>query len=268
MSQPNIPTPKSPASHLHVVNLVVALLAGVISITGGIYSLKNNVFSGPAYGTLQGIVRDERIAKPLRLAAVEISDLSGAVVNTATTDDDGHYLIEALKTGNYVVKFTAPLHKIETKNIKIEKNLASSINVDLFPEASQANLSLAESVASGQRNIRAPYTPQAAYQAATPVASGTGVPQNTSSVPTGSAAYSQTEPVTDPSLSGPPRTGYRRHPRHSYPADTVNSSSGTSQSASQGDALAQAGAQLLQAWKSKKSETTSSTSTASSSSGS
>jgi hypothetical protein len=212
------------------MNLVVALLAGVISITGGIYSLKNNVFSGPSYGTLQGIVRDERIAKPLRLAAVEISDLSGAVVNTATTDDNGHYLVEALKTGNYVVKFTAPLHKIETKTIKIEKNLAPSINVDLFPEAPQVIPSRVETVVPVQQNIRASYTPPAVYQ----------------------PASSQTVPATDPSLSGPPRTGYRRHPHRNYSGEPVASSSGTSQATSQSDVLAQAGTQLLQTLVSSK----------------
>lgn len=260
MGQPDNPTPKSPASHLHVVNLVVALLAGVISITGGIYSLKNNIFSGPAYGTLQGIVRDEKIAKPLRLASVEISDLAGAVVNTAATDDNGHYLIESLRTGNYVVKFTAPLHKIETKTIKIEKNLASSINVDLFPEVPQANLSAVESAVPVQRNIQAPYTSSAAYPLATPVVPGYNVSQNTSSATTASLPASQPEPVTDSSLAGPPSTGFRRHSRHNYSGGSAASSSGTSQSASQSDVLSQAGTQLLQALISKKSESSSSTS--------
>ncbi len=254
MSQPQNPAPKSPTSHLHVINLIVALLAGVISITGGIYSLKNNFFSGPAYGSLQGTVRDERIAKPLKLASVEVSDLAGAVVNTATTDDNGHYLIEALKTGNYVVKFTATRHKVETKAIKIEKDLTSSINVDLVPEPQSADLSPGEYAASVQRNI----------PAATPVVPGYNVPRANPAVPTASSAYSQTEPVADPSLSDPPRTDYRRHPRRSYSGDPVETSPNTSQSTSQSSALTQAGTQLLQAWLSKKSESTSSTSSSSS----
>lgn len=237
MNAPANPSPKSPTSHLHVINLVVALLAGVISITGGIYSLKNNIFSGPAHGSLQGIVRDEKIAKPLKLAAVEISDLAGAVVNTASTDDNGHYLIEALKTGNYVVKFTAPLHKVETKTIKIEKDLVSSINVDLFPEAPQANLSPVESAASVRQNIPAPYVP-----------SGVQTP-----VPAASSGYSRGAQTPDLSTSTPQNPGSRRHPRRSYSGDSSGTSSGTSSTSSQGDALAQAGTQLLQALISKKS---------------
>lgn len=259
MSQPENPMPKSPTSHLHVMNLVVALLAGVISITGGIYSLKNNLFSGPAYGSLQGIVRDERIARPLKLASVEISDLTGAVVNTATTDDDGHYLIEALKTGNYVVKFTAPLHKIESKTIKIEKDQVSAINVDLFPETQQVNPSSLEPTISGQQNIRAPYTP-----ATTPVVPGYNVPQSNPAVPAAAPTYSQTAPAPDSSLSNPPRTGYRRHSRRSYSGEPVDSSSATSSSSSQSSALTQAGTQLLQALLTKKSESSSSTTSSSS----
>jgi hypothetical protein len=254
------PAPKSPTSHLHAMNLVVALLAGVISITGGIYSLKNNLFSGPAYGSLQGIVRDERIARPLKLASVEISDLSGAVVNTATTDDDGHYLIEALKTGNYVVKFTAPLHKTETKTIKIEKDHWSSINVDLFPEAQQANLSPVEAEAAARQNIQAPYTPPSTYPATAPVVPVYNPSQNTASGPTSSMAYGQTEPVSDPSFSNSRPPGFRRHPHRSYSMDSADSSPGTSQSTSQGSALAATGAQLLEAFLSKKSESGSSTS--------
>jgi len=250
MGQPESSMPKSPTSHLHAMNLVVALLAGVISITGGIYSLKNNLFSGPAYGSVQGVVRDERIARPLKLAVVEISDLTGAVVNTAETDDNGHYLLEALKAGNYVVKFTAPMHKIETKTIKIEKDLASSINVDLVPEASRADLTPAEYAAPVQRNIPAPYAPATTYQTSAPAApsyNASGTMSPGSNVP---QTYSQTEPpVQDPS-----RTGYRRHSRYSYPQGPVGSPSGTSQTTSQSSVLAQAGTQLLQAWLAKKSE--------------
>ncbi len=249
MGQSENPAPKSPTSHLHVINLVVALLAGVISITGGIYSLKSNFFSSPAFGSLQGIVRDEKIAKPLKLVSVEISDLTGAVVNTAATDDGGHYLIEALKTGNYVVKFTAPLHKVETKTIKIEKDLASSINVDLVPEAQSTSIAPVESVVSGQQNIRAPYTSQTAYPTVASTASGYGTSQNVSSVPAASSGYSQGAQTSDLSTPAPQNPGFHRHSRYNYSGGSSDSSSSSSQSG----ALAQVGTQLLQSLLTKKS---------------
>ena len=248
MNKSEPPLPKSPTSHLHVINLVVALLAGVISITGGIYSLKSNFFSGPALGSLQGIVRDEKIAKPLKLTAVEISDLTGAVVNTAATDDDGHYLIDALKAGNYVVKFTAPLHKVETKTVKIEKDLVSSINIDLVPEVQQANLSSIESAASVRQNIPASYV-SSGVQTSVPVVSSYSAPQNAVSVPAASSGYSQGSQTQDLSTFAPQNPGFRRHSRHNYSDGSSDSSSGTSQNS----ALTQAGMQLLQGLISKKS---------------
>jgi hypothetical protein len=255
MNQPENPMPKSPTSHLHVMNLVVALLAGIISITGGIYSLKNNIFSGPAYGSLQGIVLDEKIAKPLKLVSVEISGVDGAVVETTATDDEGHYLIEALKTGNYVVKFTAPLHKTETKTIRIEKDLASSINVNLTPENPmiQSALNIPTEVPLRQ-NIPAPYSASGS-QAPVPATLNNSASQNTP------AGYSQTGQEPAPSLPSPQNPVYRRHSRHGYSSASANTSSGASQSTSQSDALVQTGAQLLQSLLTKKSDSSSSTTT-------
>ena len=260
MNKPEPPASKSPVSHLHTVNIVVALLAGVISITGGIYSIKNNFFSGPTFGSLQGIVRDEKIAKPLKLASVEITDLTGAVVNTAATDDNGHYLIEALKTGNYVVKFTAPFHKVETKTIKIEKDLWSSVNVDLVPEVTPAKFSSVESPVPAQQIAQAPYAaPAATYQTAVPAASGYSTAGNTSSASTVPSTYSQPGSMPDSSFSDPQSSSFRSHPRHRPPGGYGNTSSSTSSTSSQGDAIAQVGTQLLQAFMSKKSDNSSST---------
>jgi len=216
--------------------------------------LKNNVFSGPAYGSLQGTVRDERIARPLKLTVVEISDLAGAVVNTATTDDSGHYLIESLKTGNYVVKFTAPLHKIESKTIKIEKDLASTISVDLAPDEQRMRAALNVPETSVRQNIPAPYG-ASGTQSQMPVTSQYGAAQN---IP---QDYSKIPQTADAPTYGAQNPGYRRHSRRSYSGASVDSSSGTSQSTSQGSDLAGTGAQLLQALLSKKSENSSSAAT-------
>lgn len=273
MGQTESPTPKSPTSHLHAMNLVVALLAGVISITGGIYSLKNNLFSGPAYGSLQGIVRDGKIARPLKLAVVEVADLTGAVVNTAETDDNGHYLIEALKTGNYAVKFTAPLHKVETKTIKIEKDLASSISVDLVPEFSKENFTPVEAATVVPKNIPASYTPVTAYQAPATAASSQPGPTTASSyntVPasfpagTTSPAYPSDERLQDPSANPRYPGSPHHHPRR-YPGDyDQTSSSNSGSSGSQGNNYVAAGTQLLQALMTKKSEDNATTADASS----
>jgi len=116
------------------MNVIIAFLAGIISITCGIYSLKSHIFSGGDHGSLQGIVRDARIARPLQLVSVEIKDAEGAVASTVKTDIKGYYKAEALSPGNYVVKFVAPLHREETQTVKIEKGITSTMDIDLVPE--------------------------------------------------------------------------------------------------------------------------------------
>lgn len=252
------PSPKAPSSHLHSLNLIVAMLAGIISITGGVYSLKNNLFSGPEYGTLQGIVRDEKIAKPLKLVSVEIADLTGAVVNTVSTDDDGHYKVESLKTGNYAVKFTAPLHKVETKSIKIEKNLESSINVDLVPDmpATQASVIPTEVAATAYQQPAVATT----YPAATAVVSGYNT-MGTATPATYASSNASSAPPQDESFQGPPPGYHRRRPRP-YPGSyEQNASYDSGSTSSGGSSLATVGTQLLSAFMASKSENSTSTTT-------
>lgn len=220
--------PKLQTSHLHAANLFVALLAGIVSVTGGIYSLKTNMFGGGDRGSLQGIVLDDRIAKPLKLASVEVADAEGAVVNTAITDDKGYYRIKEIKTGNYVVTFKAPLHRSETKNIKIEKGLASSLYVDLVPETSQPAVTVPE--------------PRSTLPQTVPVQPPVLTRQETPSLPS-----TETQP---PGPIAPPRTGSRKHPRRGYPSEPTGTSSGTSQS----NPWVQTGVQLFEEWMKKKSD--------------
>ncbi|MDD5217309.1 MAG: carboxypeptidase regulatory-like domain-containing protein [Candidatus Omnitrophica bacterium] len=179
MSAADQSSPKSPVSHLHAMNLVVAMLAGIISIVGGVYTLKTNVFAGPQYGSLQGVVRDEKLAKPLWLSSVEVSGAEdGAIVATVTTDKEGHYQLKTLGTGHYAVKFTAPRHQAQTKAIKIEKGLTSSIDVDLVPEEEDMKNLSTEVIAAALDNSGAAYPAASVqgYQTSAAPYAGTPVP--------------------------------------------------------------------------------------------
>jgi len=123
-----------PASHLHTLQVVVATIAGIISIVGGIYSLKTDLFQKPnPYGELTGSVRDIRLAKPLRLATVEILNDQAVGVGTLSTDDAGVYLFKELKEGDYLVRASAPFHLSEEKRLSIEKNRTSHVDFNLHP---------------------------------------------------------------------------------------------------------------------------------------
>lgn len=244
MSGPVNPLPKSPTSHLHAINLVVALMAGIISIVGGVYTLKSNVFAGPSYGSLEGTVRDEKIAKPLLLASVEVSGIDGVVVNTVETDDKGHYALETLKTGNYVVRFAAPRHIAQTKTVKVEKDLKSSINIDLVPEESRNENSPA--VPAVPRRVN-PYSSGTLEKPVGAVSNGTPVVSDPATGEAVSQPYGQT---SDGTFSGtqPP---VRRHPRHRPPYGVPDSKqTGTTQN----NDLTQTGIQLLQELLKKKTE--------------
>jgi len=234
MGNPENQTPKSPASHLHAMNLIVAMTAGIISIVGGVYTLKSNIFSGPSYGSLQGIVRDAKIARPLVLASVEITGADGAVVSTVETDDNGHYSLDPLKTGNYIVKFTASRHIAETKTVKIEKDLKASVNVDLVPETVQANTVPVEQVPSPARiGYPSGSAPVAAPRTVSKLPYSTG----------GEEIYYGQGP------SRPARPGSR----HPYPRGSYSATNRAPSSASQSSALTQMGVQLVEALTSGKS---------------
>ena len=253
------PTPKSPASHLHVMNLIVATLAGLISITGGIYSLKSNLFSSQHFGSLQGIVRDEKLAKPLWLSSVEVAGVDGVVVNTVNTDQNGHYLVEAIKTGNYVVKFAAPRHIVQSKTVKIEQDLKSTINVDLAPQEEAPQSLPAEVVRQPFGSTYSPSTYQNPSAVTSPVATTPPYAtapgySNPAPVQTQVPVYQQPYGQSADGSSTLPQNpaGYRRHSRRSSYDSTNADSSNTSQS--QGNMLTQAGMQLLSGYLSKKTD--------------
>ncbi len=131
----NPPNPGSPKpSRLHSFNIIVATLASLISVIGGIYSLKVNFFQNTSFGgNLAGIVRDNWLAKPLRLATVEVSDTQGEVLSTLSTNDDGVYELKNLKEGSYRIKTMAPLHEALEKKITIQKNATTTVDFSLTP---------------------------------------------------------------------------------------------------------------------------------------
>ncbi len=232
--------PKNPTTHLHIVNLMVALIAGVISIVGGVYSLRANIFSN-APGIVQGVVLDEKIGKPLWRAPVELLDSDNSLIGTTDTDENGRYSFKDLKKGNYTVKVSAPLHAAQTKNVKIEPKKTSAITFDLEPSPSESSASSSPET-SQLRTIAAPYNP---------APSGPNQWQgNQSSVPSPRRRFhhryqqppqrQQAAPNFDPSTSAPQNTG--------------STESSTSTSSSPSSTLTQTGVQLLEDWLSKKSE--------------
>ncbi len=234
MSDPNR-APKPPK--LHTLNILVATVASIISIVGGIYSLKATVFhkessiSASQAPVLTGIVRDERLARPLRLALVEVSDEDGQVVSTLSTDDNGAYELKDLGGGVYSVKASAPLHEIQEKKIKVQKNVTSTVDFSLIPQEDHMTPQLVPSVNT------LPQPPQYPYPAASTVQ------------PPAYHPFSERRPVR-----------YRNYDRNSssdtygntYEPSSTSDETMTQQPPSKGELLAQAGALLIQQMMEKK----------------
>lgn len=145
---------------LQALNMTVATLAGIISIVGGVYSLKMNFFQPPvAYGELLGFVRDERLAKPLRSATVEVLDDSGSVLATLSTDENGRYFMKDLKEGRYEVKASAVYHDPEERIVSIQKKQTSTVYFDLTPV--EPPVTPAPSFVEVPYSVRAPAYPAA-----------------------------------------------------------------------------------------------------------
>ncbi|MFA6600161.1 MAG: carboxypeptidase-like regulatory domain-containing protein [Candidatus Omnitrophota bacterium] len=264
--------PKGPGTGLHAANLLVAMLAGLISIVGGVYTLKNNFFPTQTYGSLQGIVRDERLARPLLLSSVEISLPDGTLVNTAITDREGKFNIATLKTGNYQVKFTSPLHQVETKTVKVEKGLAATINVDLAPLSEPVQALPAVSSAEGVASRYPDALAQTASVSSPSTAQGYGGPAGMAQNAAGSYPSSSPQGMRGPqypagsgdSMTGStPWTGHRRRhvspsgvPDAAYPDQEASEGYGAQapSSGSLNNVLGQAGVQLVQDFLSKKSD--------------
>jgi len=259
MNKPENPIPKFQASHLHVMNLIVATIAGLISIVGGVYTLNSTVFSTPKYGSLEGIVRDEKLAKPLWLTSVEVSAPDGLVVDTVKTNGDGRYQIQSIKEGAYVIKVAAPLHINQTKNVTIERKRTSTIDFDLAPIKKELEV-LPITKTSYPSELR-PYIQPPQYPQ--PAASGgtyQTVPAPSSypySSQQGMAAGQTGINSQGVGVQNQPwqRSPYGGHRRHSMPSTDQGATDTSNTSQSSGNNVwMQAGAQLLQQLVEKKTD--------------
>ncbi len=252
MSTNEHPAPKSPVTHLQIMNLVVALMAGLVTVAGGIYSLNAKWFA-PKTGILEGVVRDEQIDKPLWKVPVEVTDREGAVVAAADSDQAGQFQIKSLPEGSYVVKVTAPRHGVGSKNIKIIPPSTTTVIFDLKPEPDPVSQGQSEIPVPPAQLTPPPYLPQRQIPAVAPPVSYSGSAQAPSQNYPIYSDQNQSDPYSNPA----PSYHRRRHSR--YPSDYSGedqTASADQQPASQNSLLTQVVGQFLQSAITKKSDST------------
>jgi hypothetical protein len=183
-------------------------------------------------------------------------------------------VIEKLKTGNYEVKFSAPLHTVQIKKVLIEKNLPSSINVELVP-VEEAQKIMPSGLLNENTGPRYPVaqptypsqgrtTGQGTYPAG-PVPSSQNYGVQNPAMPPFSSSYPSSQNsggVSSYDSPQVPTAGHRRHrgtAGSSDPAQTGTSgydNSGNTGQASDSlnSAVSQAGLQLVQELFAKKTD--------------
>lgn len=87
--------------------MIVGLMAGVVSILGALYSVWSPARSTPLLGELVAVVREHRSNKPVTDAMVEILTVNDAVVTRLTARPEGRARIP-LREGDYQLRVSHP----------------------------------------------------------------------------------------------------------------------------------------------------------------
>ena len=78
-------------------------------------------FTDPV-GKISGAVIDQELNEPIPFATVIVNDMEGNLVTGITSSDDGSFLIDNLKAGDYIFKVQFIGYKTYSKEIHIDKN--------------------------------------------------------------------------------------------------------------------------------------------------
>jgi Carboxypeptidase regulatory-like domain len=89
------------------VQMIVGLMAGIVSILGALYSVRSPSRPTPLLGELVAVVRDNRSNKPVTDAMVEVLTPTDAVVTRLTTRPEGRARIP-LREGDYRLLVSHP----------------------------------------------------------------------------------------------------------------------------------------------------------------
>ncbi len=115
---------------LSILQSVVGLAAGLISIVGAAYSAVQLFKPGPQFGEVVAIVREAKSDKPVADATIEIFTRDDALVNTLTSVDRGQ-IRQALKGGTYRVRVSHPRFAAEVRNVQVVAGQTAQVRIQL-----------------------------------------------------------------------------------------------------------------------------------------
>jgi hypothetical protein len=115
------------------VQAVIGIAAGLISISGAVYSSMHA--SAPlAQGEVVAIVHQARSLKPVAGATVEVYTTRDALVTTLSARDEGR-VRHALREGDYKLRVFHPRYGVEVRQVQVQARHISEVRIGLMPRA-------------------------------------------------------------------------------------------------------------------------------------
>jgi len=122
------PMLKQPLSR---VQAVIGIAAGLISISGALYSSMHA--SMPlAQGEILAIVHQVRSLKPITGATVEVYTVGDALVTTLSAKEEGR-VRQALREGDYKLRVFHPRYGVEIRQVQVQARQTSEVRIGLIP---------------------------------------------------------------------------------------------------------------------------------------
>jgi hypothetical protein len=125
-----------PRPSLSFFQSIIGVVAGLTSVTGGLYSAVRYWRPPLGAGEVIALVSDARDDRPVRGAAVEILTPEGSLVTTVAATEDG-LARRSLKEGTYHLRVSHPQFKEEARDIRILPGNTSEVRLQLAARAEE-----------------------------------------------------------------------------------------------------------------------------------
>jgi hypothetical protein len=129
------------------VQSFIAVLTGLITIIGALYSFMQFMHPGVATGEVVAVVQDAASRQAVSDAAVEILTLQDALVVSLTPDASGR-VRQSLKEGAYQIRVSHPSYSAESRKVQVVPKRTVELRMNLRP-GSSAPLSRAKDAITG-----------------------------------------------------------------------------------------------------------------------
>ncbi len=114
------------------VQAVIGITAGLISISGAVYSSMHATNVPLAQGEVVAIVTQARSLKPVAGAIVEVYTPRDALVTTLSAREEGK-VRHALREGDYKLRVFHPRYGVEIRQVQVQARHTSEIRIGLMP---------------------------------------------------------------------------------------------------------------------------------------